>query len=206
MPSVQSKHLHVDGGSAVGASSFSRQGSPRSFQGDYFRPCIAMNAAHVRAEAAITTRSGFTVDLVAIASHPMVSTVRTASGGVGGWEGRPSEQGSLQRPRCPTRQGPSVTTVTNLELWGFVTTPLHRNASPTFQRTSSFVPLIDWGPFSGQALSIAGGNAAVPLREQRQTAPSPATASQAPRTTSPLAWAAVGVPGLEPAGGQRRRA
>jgi hypothetical protein len=52
-----------------------------------------MNAAHVRAEAAITTRSGFTIDLVAIASHPMVSTVRTASGGVGGWDGRPSEQG-----------------------------------------------------------------------------------------------------------------
>jgi hypothetical protein len=31
--------------------------------GGYFRPCIAMNAAHVRAEAAITTRNGFTVDL-----------------------------------------------------------------------------------------------------------------------------------------------
>jgi hypothetical protein len=41
-------------------------------QSDYFRPCIAMNAAHVRAEAAITTRSGFTVDLAdfAIASQP----------------------------------------------------------------------------------------------------------------------------------------
>jgi hypothetical protein len=49
-----------------------------------------MNAAHVRAEAAITTRSGFTVDLVAIASHPMVSNVRTASGVSGdGRVGRP---------------------------------------------------------------------------------------------------------------------
>ena len=40
----------------------------------YFRPCIAMNAAQVRAEAAITTRSGLTVDLAdfAIASQPML--------------------------------------------------------------------------------------------------------------------------------------
>jgi hypothetical protein len=41
-------------------------------QSDYFRPCIAMNAAQVRAEAAITTRSGLMVDLAdfAMASHP----------------------------------------------------------------------------------------------------------------------------------------
>jgi hypothetical protein len=41
-------------------------------QSYYLRPCIAMNAAHVRAEAAITARSGFTLDLAdfAISSHP----------------------------------------------------------------------------------------------------------------------------------------
>jgi hypothetical protein len=48
-----------------------------------------MNAAHVRAEPAIITRSGFMVDLVAIVSHPIVGP-----GGLGRCRGR----GGLGRP------------------------------------------------------------------------------------------------------------
>jgi hypothetical protein len=44
-------------------------------QSDYFRPCIAMNAAHVSAEAAIITRSGFTVDLADFAIASQLSMV-----------------------------------------------------------------------------------------------------------------------------------
>ena len=41
----------------------------------YFRPCIAMNAVHVSAEAAIITRSGFTVDLADFAIASQLSMV-----------------------------------------------------------------------------------------------------------------------------------
>jgi hypothetical protein len=36
---------------------------------DYFTPWIAMAAAHVRAEAAIITRNGFTVDFAIAIPH-----------------------------------------------------------------------------------------------------------------------------------------
>jgi hypothetical protein len=90
---------------------------------DYLRPCIAMNAAHVSAEAAIITRSGFTVDLADFAIASQLSMV-------------PSEAATeFVNKSLP---GPATEFVTAITFWSFSTSRARKERNKSRRDTENF--------------------------------------------------------------------